>query len=524
MAATNSSTTSDGTPLLYPTVYVSPMKDSKKPQSMLGLGGGFIAAGSRDRSSWCNSVASSSYNGSLEEKLRQAEHDVRRLSGMDSLKDGDDGSIITWNMRKQARQSTSTRGWIDIGLEDEREHSKQSDLSPMPPYLHLPSFPSTPEPLFSPSPEPVELDATTTQHVCRSATRSRQSSCASSRFHARPTHKIASSRSRGLRSDTCPEFSRPTSLLKPVPGEDMERDPLHIRYMGEPPTPNSPPPKDPFMFDDVKEARNHIEQQLKQAMADQSNPKPNMEQEARPKKMRWSSLPSSLMKLTKRHSKPEEDMLVNAHKKHRDQKTDNSIVTNDNLQSWVDEAGHIQNMHRTGRDSFVSSPVQVDMMTHENYSHSILIPPTIPSPQYQDFGPTPPSSPSLAQIRLQQRSHHQNSPSFSGAFPSPLPTPPPERPRSLLSLASQKEFAAEKANTLFTCTVCKEAEHPSTFPLRKITKSCMHPTRTCLDCLRNWIDTCVREGRWEGCTCPECGLTMSTEDVDAFSSAGGFMR
>lgn len=505
-------------------------------------GSGLIISESNDRKSWCPSVGSSSYSGTLEERLRQAENDVRRLSGMDALVDYDDESIITWNMRKQARQSTSTRGWIDIGLEDEANEATKPSQSPqLPPRLTLPPLPG---PLFAPSPEPIELDATTTQHVCHSAPRSRQSSCASSRFHARPTNKIASSRSRGLRSDTCPDFTRPMSILKPVPGEDMERDPLHLRYPEEPPTPLSPPPKSPFAFESVKEARNHIEQQLKSAMESHRKPKPKVDEEDRPKKTRWSSLPASLMKFTKRHSKQQEALVVQDDIK--PSKKGNKInLTTENLQRWEDEVGHMPKMYRMGGQNLVSSPVEVDMNVEESHRNSYLAPsyrssqghrnsylapnyPPSPKPQDQSF--TPPASPSLAQIRFLQRHQQpyqqfeqQPSPSFARAIPSPLLTPPPDR-RSLLSLASQKESAAESSNTLFTCIMCKEAEHPSTFPLRTITKACTHPTRTCLDCLRGWIDTCIQSGRWEGCTCPECGLSMSDEDVEAFSSAAGFMR
>ncbi|PVI08171.1 hypothetical protein DM02DRAFT_621707 [Periconia macrospinosa] len=565
---------------LPPTVYAAPMRDSKKAQKMLGLGSGFptlsrrgasnpevdettkkakrvaglVVTEPRDRRSWCASVGSSStYSGTLEERLKQAEDDVRRLSGMDALIDHDDESITTWHTRKQqTRQSTSTRGWIDIGLEEgEEAKSNQSHPSSLPPHL---ARMLTPEPLFAPSSEPIELDAISTQHICRPATRSRQSSCASSRFHARPTHKIASSRSRGLRADTCPSFSRPSSvLMKTVPGEDMERDPLHLRYGVEPPTPNSPAAKDSFAFDDVKEARVHIEQQLKLAMDNHGKTKTSNEPEARPKRPRWASLPSSFVKLTKRHSKPvEETVSDHTTKQHQvisEKKKDKVDLTTENLQRWEHEVGHLPKMYRMSSNNLVStSPVEIDITVNEtqnmpNITTTTVQTPYMPPPRLQDPTLTPPSSPSLTQPKLYHPQHHHHYRHSSSHLPSPtlstFPKPPPSplltpplshaqvhtRRTSLLSLASQKEFAsAEKANTLFTCSICKEAEHPSTFPLRKITKQCIHPTRTCLDCLRGWIEMCVREERWDGCTCPECGLSMSEDDINAFRGVGGFVR
>ncbi|KAF1959287.1 hypothetical protein CC80DRAFT_490244 [Byssothecium circinans] len=553
-----------------------------KAQRTLGM---VVDQRPRDRRSCRAEVGGAEYQDSLEEKLRQAEKDVRRLSGMGALSwDGDNESIHTGAARGHMRlPSTSTRGWIDIGFEEQDEELAEvpSRISALPPQLELPPL-LPPSPLFSasrtisPSPEPVELDAITTRHICRAATHSRQSSCTSSRFHDRPTSRIASSRSRGLRSNTCPNFSRPLSAiaLKPIPGEDMERDPLYLRYSKEPPTPTSPEIKSPFAFDNIKEARAHVEEELKKALECGSiKPRLSFEQQReqqRPKKARWSSLPVSLIKMAKRGSKGEDSLSAHSHgngsmeKKDKKGKKGKANLTTENLQKWEDEVGYAPKMYRLGYD-LLKSPMEMDMEVERgtpslrrmipavNASPSMRTstptPTPLPTPNLHSLTITPPASPPLAQSSFRPQNPYQRqrpmhlyahahaSPhSFTRrAPPSPLLTPPLTYPSpahspttSIPTLANQKEIAAESrsaSTTLFTCFMCKEAEHPSTFPSRRITERCVHPTRTCLDCLRGWIVENVPEAqqgmvdvglRGARCRCPECGEPMREGDLRAF--------
>ncbi|KAF2636182.1 hypothetical protein P280DRAFT_553250 [Massarina eburnea CBS 473.64] len=574
---------------LHPsTSQLPPLSDPRKAQKMMGLAAerpssrrntlnfhapksgmikaqrtlGMAVDGPKDRRS---EVGSNAYQGDLEKKLRQAEMDVRRLSGMAALSDRDDESIKTGRVGGHSRiPSTSTRGWIEIGVEEEEpeitDELEPSRPSPFPPQIELPAIRS-PSPL---SMEPVELDATTTTHICRPASRSRQSSCASSRFHERPTNKIASSRWRAMRSNTCPDFPGhlPTMGLKPVPGEDMERDPLHVRYSREPPTPSSPL-KSPLVFDHVEEARAHAEEELK-STAEEGAIKPETDlesQQKKPKRTRWSSLPMSLIKFTKRHSKPEERILVeerisvpnHEHEEEKSSEPKSKVeLTLENLQRWEDEVGCVPKIYRMSHN-MLNSPEEIDMevkrgmlnprrTTLPNPPTRILTP--TPTPNLQNLTNTPPASPPLAQSSFclqDPRQHHRPSylharasttpcpphmptlpqrayppsplltPDLSRTYPSPLRSPA----LSLQTLASEKETAAESASTLLMCVMCKDVEHPSTFPTRRITDGCAHPTRACLDCLRVWIVETAKHD-WDGARCPECGLSMREEDIQAF--------
>lgn len=488
-----------------------PLRDASKAKRTLGI----VTDLPRDRKSWRASVSGGeTYQGSVHEMLAKAEQNVR----ISLAQDVDDWGIRTGGSTQRDTLS-STRGWIDIALAHDAEPAGSHSQLFTPP---LDAQPQSPSQLSSVSPIDLDAEMAGMRDLAPprplGSPRPRPLSFASSSLaiHARPHNKIASSRSRGLRANSYPNFSRPIAP-KPVPGEEMERDPLYLRYQNEPPTPASPVANDGRdVFDGIVAARAQVEEHLKRAQTGEQQ-KPVRRGH---KKARWSSLPISLLQFAKkRASKTEEENLGG--KKAAGKKNEKIDLTEDNLQRWEDEVGYVPKMYRLGYD-ILRSPIDMDMQVERatstpTPSFALRGPPELPKLETLSLL-TPPSSPPQTHVSFAASSKPRASP-IPRPMPLSLPTPPLDGPNEP-TLAAQKEYLA----SLVICTICKEAEPPSTFPSRKITSKCKHKTQTCKECIRQWVETCVETRGWNRCTCPECGETLSHDDAKAFLSGPAFER
>lgn len=501
------------------------MRDPNKAQRTLGL----VTDVPRDRRS-LRAEWSGSYEGTLEERLLQAERDVRRLSRLqiDEQEEAleEQASIEEAEQTRREKPESATSDWIEIAIEKEieqrRETLRLSKAQVEIPMLESPEELTPPQEFTQPQPQTVEVE--TKHHRQESLLTpplhqfARPDSAASSYRSGRRNTKIASSR--GLRASSYPNFSRPIAQT-PIPGEDMERDPLHIRFNDDDMGPLSPvsPVGGLVVADEVKAARMRVEearvkmilQASKEKVEEENKPKLKTH---RPKKARWSSLPISLMKFGKRSSRGEEENV-----KHK-REVERLTLTEENLQRWEDNVGYVPKMHRMGYD-LLRSPVEVDMEVQQGTpAPSTMQLPHLP--KLHNLTLTPPASPPLAPpprtSSLAVTAHaHPTLPSAAGSSKP--------RPHRQPTLAAQKEIAAgSSSSTHVRCAICKEAEHPSTFPARQITSKCKHPTQTCLECMKSWIETCVETRGWDRCTCPECGEYMAYNDVRAFATQDGFLR
>jgi hypothetical protein len=491
------------------TLEMQPLRDATKAKRTLGLATDLP----RDRRSWRASVnGGEGYQSGVEGMLARTEREVRVLMERDEQ----DEQQIYAERNRQKEPVSATRGWIDIALEQEPELLEPSPASSSP-HIKAPLQQSPSQ--FSPL-SPIDLDAELAQlgdlplpHRLGSF-RPRPLSFASSNLQIqnRRHNRIASSR--GLRATSYPNFSRPIAP-KPVPGEEMERDPLYLRYQDEPPTPASPVGNDGRnVFDGIVAARAQVEEQLKKVHTEEQLKNAS----ARPKKARWSSLPASLMNFAKRRSKTEDENLGGKKDGKKKAKID---LTEDNLQRWEYEVGYVPKMYRLGYD-ILRSPVEVDMEVERGTSTPTpdVWTKALPElPQLQGLSLlTPPSSPPQDQQPFATSSKPTATP-IPRFIPPSLPTPPLDQSNQP-TLAEQKEYLSR----LVTCTICKESDHPSTFSSRRITSKCGHTTRTCKDCMQQWVQTCVETRGWDRCTCPECGETMSYADVKAFAEDAAFLR
>jgi hypothetical protein len=484
-------------------------QDPTKAKRTLGI----VTDLPRDRRSWRASVSGGEVSqGKLEQLLAEAEANVEP-----SRQDEDAERKIGPKPIERGNTHSTTRGWIDIALEHEPAQMATPPPSDTP---HIAALQDSSLQLSTVS--PIDLDAelaalngmSPTRPTC--SPRPRPASFASSglQIHSRPHNKIASSRSRGLRANTYPNFSRPIAPA-PVPGEEMERDPLYLRYQDEPPTPASPLAKDGRnVFDGLFAARAQIEEHIKRTQTEEQLKNVR----ARPKKTRWSSLPISLLQFAKRRSKAEDENNNGSSSKKSDGKKKAKIdLTEDNLQRWEDEVGYVPKIYM-GYD-VLRSPVEMDMQVSRTQTPTPTPTPGHPSRAIAPGPPnlanlslhTPPSSPPQQQVPFSSASKPYTGPVSRPITPS-LPTPPLDDPHHATTLAAQKESLSR----LIICTICRENEHPSTFPERRITSNCQHMTRTCKECLQQWVEMCVETRGWSRCTCPECGEGMGREDVRAF--------
>lgn len=352
--------------------------------------------------------------------------------------------------------------------------------------------------------------------------------------------KIASSR--GLRNNSYPNFSRPSALgaaTKAVPGEHMENDMVYRRFGDDevgPPSPTSP----------ARAALNDFETDL-----DQEGEKDKTEKKS---KNRWSTIPQALKKLAVRRrssAAAQEPPAIET-------KIDDLCrmnLTEENLECYEKEitlAPSTPHSRLSGIDHLPTPNYSPLDDTHSQFepeptrkSNAKLGPLPLPFAPWAELpispaastdrrrssgttslSPTrrpPPSRLSvdnLSQVRPLSM-HSQRS---SIAFPSPPCTAPqrlstfgiPDSPRTTSRLGTPIPEP--------TCILCKTSKPHSEFVTRRITSSCWHEPATCLPCLQAWISHSVNTRGWDNCTCPECGDSMTHDDIDAFVEDTRYLR
>ncbi|KAL1603479.1 hypothetical protein SLS60_005066 [Paraconiothyrium brasiliense] len=508
-----------------------------KAQRTLGL----VTDLPRDRRSWRKS-GSGEFKGEFEQKLAQAEKEIRRLSRMQHL-------AVDTNDEEGAAAD-------DEQSDDEKEHDKTPQLAeeddeeasqPDPekvPFLELP-ISQSPQQLSFPR-APIELDAGPDHELLLPPRRprARPHSYTSPRFSDRPKNKIASSRSRGLSSP--PNFSRPLSSFtpKPIPGEHMERDPLSIRFSDIEDDPRSPmsPIGGTFVSNEIKAALEKLELGISKSRTNSPMPTSPPPPAKRASKPRWSSLPVSLMKLAHKRKSSKDDDALHLHLERKDTKQVVTL-TEENLQRWEDEVGYVPKMYRLGYD-LLKSPASPDMHVERctpvprsktpsprpdalalaRAQAQMLTPPVSPPLHLSSAGSTVAAyaSPSLPTPTLSPRSFTPTAvPSFQTfrssttstllrAFPSPpacYAPPTPSCTQHAPSLAQKEALATPQ----LTCVLCGETEHPSAFPAQGLGAGCVHAGRVCRECVAGMIGEAV--GRGEGVRCPECDVALGREEV-----------
>ena len=499
---------------------------------------------------------------SFEQKRALAEARIRRLSRMQDMavtNESDEGGAAADDEQSDSGNLPSQRphhGQNSFYEEDEDEEEAEQPDPEKRVFLEI-SLQGSPQQLSFPE-APIELDAGPDHELLLPPRRPRPRphSYTAPRFSDRPTNKIASSRSRGLSSNSVPpNFTRPLSSYtpKPIPGEDMERDPLSIRFQDLEDDPRSPmsPIGGTLVSNEIKAALEKLEMGISKARVKPSSvpptsppPPPAANRRSRP---RWSSLPSSLMKLTakKRTSKSEEDYLLLPGHFERKESKEVVTLTEENLQRWEDEVGYVPKMYRLGCDLLKSPPSpdmhsrktpssRLDAVATANAAGQMLTPPMSPptSPPLSDRTvsasticamrspslPTPSLTPKLsprsfvASPSIAIRSSTTSVlisrfPDVPSASTFPASAPPP----TTASLAQQKEALSMKPNQLLTCVLCKEVEHPSAFPAQPLSAECLHASRVCKECVQHWVERCVEKG--SSVKCPECGVGMGVEEV-----------
>ncbi|KAF2253548.1 hypothetical protein BU26DRAFT_224954 [Trematosphaeria pertusa] len=481
-----------------------PPKDSRKAQKTLGL-----ATDSPREKRWESEFGRRRFEARLEQRLEVAEREVRRLSGLE----WDDGQWKQYSpvspLEEQGQiPEDNRREWIQIGLEQRGQEEDLVRYEEQPVEVPLLQSPEQLPPDVSPityEPEP-NPDPQEDLRPPPPAKPSRPVSFAASHLHDRPTNKIASSRFRGLRANSYPNFSRPLSGIapKPVPGEEIERDPVYMQYHDDevgPPTPSSPV-AGPVVFDDKADAGEKVHVKGH-----------------KPRKCRWHSLPLSLIKFGKRASKSEDDIRNEKQGKKKGVKFD---LTEENLQKWEDEVGYVPRSYRMGFDMLVS-PIEVDM-TVERGTPDLRM---LQLPELQRFEslkvnlPTSPALPTDTQAQPDGTS--------LATVPSTLSPPAPLAKQSAASVTPstsimQTPSSVEGPPMFLVCAVCHEPKPPSTFPIRHISLTCAHPPRTCQGCLQRWIEICIDTKGWDRVICPECGQPMSYDDIKTFATEERFRR
>ncbi|KAF1969211.1 hypothetical protein BU23DRAFT_557891 [Bimuria novae-zelandiae CBS 107.79] len=532
-----------------------------KAQRTLGL----VTDLPRDRRSWRKS-GSGEFTGAMELKLAQVEENIRRLSrlqdmAIDSNDEEGQAADDEHSPNEEEHKDTTNEQYQHSSPDDEEASQPDPEKST---FLSL-SLHDSPQQLSFPR-APIELDAGPDHELLLPPPRPRirPHSYTSPRCRDRPTNKIASSRSRGLRANSSPpNFSRPLSgeAPTPIPGEEMERDPLSIRFCDIDADPRSPisPIGGTLVSNEIKAALEKLELGIHRSRCASPVPPPPAPATAqRRSKPRWSSLPVSLMKFAtkKRASKSEEDGILIPRALERRETKEVGALTEENLQRWEDEVGYVPKMYRLGYD-LLKSPVEADMLVERatpvpgskrgsspcpdkvaraNAQGQMLTPPMSPpmSPPMMQMGfssngstagvlsPPATETPTLSKrsttwahspgtaIRSSTTSalirHFPDAPGHSHYQQPPLPQSYHHHRQS--SLAAQKEALSLAASPgeLLSCTLCGETEHPSSFPAQPLSAACAHAPRVCKECVKGHVQRCWAEGVTVRCL--ECGVSV----------------
>ncbi|KAF2707664.1 hypothetical protein K504DRAFT_383363 [Pleomassaria siparia CBS 279.74] len=131
---------------------------------------------------------------------------------------------------------------------------------------------------------------------------------------------------------------------------------------------------------------------------------------------------------------------------------------------------------------------------------------------------------------ISQRPGTSTSPSKSDLVLKALPALPPKTPQQSpldkqhIALPPELPERVVISRARQVCHVCKEEKHIAHFSTWAPTTKCVHPPQTCLGCIQQCIATCIKTKGWDQCKCPECGLSLSHEDIKLFATQETFAR
>ncbi|KAH7379375.1 hypothetical protein DE146DRAFT_761565 [Phaeosphaeria sp. MPI-PUGE-AT-0046c] len=339
--------------------------------------------------------------------------------------------------------------------------------------------------------------------------RPRPTSFATYQHRDRRNSKIASSR--GLRSDSYPNFSRPIQdvALKAVPGEHIEGHTIHNSFSDDkvgPLSPNSP---------------------VQTGVVDIDCGHTKSKDEKKPKN-RWSTIPQTLKKFTTRRSstaaqEPRPDMSMDSMR--------HVQLTEQILTSHTSIGSNTSTLDVNLLPTPTYSPLEFKHTTLQDGLPAPFAPwaDGPPSPAMSSRKQRRGSDASLSSMRkrLSQmsienfkykrpESNHSRQSSF-GMPSSPRshilsPNVATEAPISARPMSRKGTPSLER-----TCIICKTSKEPAVFVNRRITGNCWHEPATCFPCLQAHVEKCVIKNGWEHCSCPECGEVMTYDDIGAFA-------
>lgn len=353
--------------------------------------------------------------------------------------------------------------------------------------------------------------------------RPRPTSFATYQHRDRRNSKIASSR--GLRNNSHPNFSRPSTAGAPkaVPGESIESDILYNQFADNevgPPSPSSP----------IRTALEGFEIEDHKAKDDKRH------------KNRWSH---TFKKLRKRRVSSAT----------YDQKPAMNFDINDLRQMNLTE----QNLHWYEKEvsqspmmSHTSSPATRPLPT-PSYSPLEVKHPDQEAPLPKPFAPwaEAPPSPAMSYDRprgsdismsptrrrrassrlsienvISSRPESMHSRNSSFVMPSPVRHLPPPPVQPMFEPTASPRLGSRRGTPALerTCIICKTSQEPSEFVSHRISGNCWHEPATCMRCLRAHIEKCVEARGWDHCTCPECGEVMTYEDMSTFADEDSFIK
>ncbi|KAI2477882.1 hypothetical protein Ptr902_10565 [Pyrenophora tritici-repentis] len=351
--------------------------------------------------------------------------------------------------------------------------------------------------------------------------------------------KIASSR--GLRNNTYPNnLSKPVpgSAAKAVAGENIENDMVYQRFGDDevgPPTPatSGAPTLSPLpawsaaSATPINTGRDVFEQ-----FEEKSKPEKKI-------KHRWSTIPQALKNFS---AKRRESAAT------QDQPKFSMVV--DDLRRMNLTAENLQHYEAvSSRESTPKRMSTVDLIPTPTLTPSDFPPTHLDAPLPAPFAPWANAPPSPAVTADRRRS--SGNPLTLNTMSSGVETMPQVRPVSWHSRRSSiiavpspgvtctapqlrhtKDVAispratppssrpCSRRNTPAierTCILCKTSRPVYEFVQRRITANCWHEPATCAGCMQGWLRQSVDINGWEGCSCPECGERMASEDVAAFA-------
>jgi hypothetical protein len=351
--------------------------------------------------------------------------------------------------------------------------------------------------------------------------RPRPTSFATFQQRDRRNSKIASSR--GLRNNSYPNFSRPISGIAPkaVPGESIEGDAVYNHFNDNevgPPSPTSP----------IRAALDGFESSI------------GKNKDEKKSKNRWSTIPKTFKNLAIRRSaavaleqKPETNI----------DQIRRMNLTEENLTWYESEVSHtpISSKPLTPGVKLLPTPTYSPLEFKHPLFEGALPPPFAP---WADGPPTPASSQekrrgsdlSLSPTRkrmqsrlsveniMQSRPDSRHSRQSSFGMPSPVRHIPP--PQMTMDVPASPRPGSRRGTPSLerTCIICKTTKEPSAFVNRQISGNCWHEPATCYQCLQSHIERCVTTQGWDHCTCPECGETMTYDDLGAFADDDALVR